>query len=961
MNPPPDFPVAKQARTQAKLALKSSSNPTETITHFQQLHSLHSFLARAFGTTSIYSLDDSHKNGSNTSTNFNSSSSRVTRGDIELKHSREQKGVIVEPFEPESVLTFLNHLGVSTYEIHKKIGDALRDRLENEIQKIDLNVNQNKGREALLVLLKSSWEYIHVPELRPVFVTLIKKLGDQTPVEVLILLAKKDDNSLKYGELLDQFGVPMKRLVWEADWSNVVRGDGQLVSETKSNIEKSSTTAGTLHSNNVLSDIIRPIVQSYVMDSSLQKVADLAFPTVFSDRKMDTLKRRTVLSSTTNSTTVTTSVLAGTLSSLSSLTSPGSGKAKDEKNINGNPIKSPNEATSSDSNSPGLALAKLKEVMGSRPKLLAAVLNMLIAEHGSRCKIQQSSTTIESLKEKSNTTILGGSSYLHCTLVSDILLSYGQLPKQYEYVQILAKILDDSVKKGLISDQALAQIQGCLRSIFQPSSDKDNEIRSTMNIRLTKSDKATSSSINSTNKTKDSSLHDFEIKLLKQIVKLAVGRMKDNDSQRIFLNPVTDDIAPGYSKIIQEPMCMTMIENKASKRQYQSMSRFERDVLLMFSNCIRYNTGPAGKWFRDEAKRQQKLFKESIMKLCLQMYNDEMRIFRSENSDSQTSNQKAIEDAERIRAQQQSLSKKLAGGGNNKPGDKRKIQHISQRSDDGITGLIAEDVAPLLPSRNKRKKNDTDTPSMPALASMVLSDPLVVRLLVLKILNAMQMDILKSSDIPSNHKTVPSIMQLLYVVKISTHLCSKRGKVFAIPDVGFTPSTDTEPNESFVILRKYIPLVTKLLLEAEIDNRFSVGGDFHSHLSSTRSSTNPTEWTDSSSASNVLLPLVQGALIPLLRPNASREMCLLLQIPRFFIAINALSDGNMVNEKSFFVSLVEVLLKYKSKLPHSVRDLIVKQWLDWFQSKNMSSSMTGPVHFYFIKILNEVRLWICLL
>lgn len=96
-----------------------------------------------------------------------------------MKNHMEQEGEMVESFQPESVLTFLNHLGVSRYEIHKKIGDALRGKLESEIKKVDLkssnsNNKNNQGRDMLLELLKSSWEYIHVPELRPVFVTLIK-------------------------------------------------------------------------------------------------------------------------------------------------------------------------------------------------------------------------------------------------------------------------------------------------------------------------------------------------------------------------------------------------------------------------------------------------------------------------------------------------------------------------------------------------------------------------------------------------------------------------------------------------------------------------------------------------------------------------------------------------------------------------------------------------------------------
>ena len=63
----------------------------------------------------------------------------------------------MEPLEPESVLTFLNHLGVSQYEIHKKIGDALRGKLESDIQKVDLK--SSNGKNVLLQLLKSSWSY----------------------------------------------------------------------------------------------------------------------------------------------------------------------------------------------------------------------------------------------------------------------------------------------------------------------------------------------------------------------------------------------------------------------------------------------------------------------------------------------------------------------------------------------------------------------------------------------------------------------------------------------------------------------------------------------------------------------------------------------------------------------------------------------------------------------------------
>jgi hypothetical protein len=194
------------------------------------------------------------------------------------------------------------------------------------------------------------------------------------------------------------------------------------------------------------------------------------------------------------------------------------------------------------------AIASIKDIIGSRPKLLGAVLNMLISEYASNGSGQARILTMSldeklaALKEGSNTTmlsILGGSTNLSCSLVSDILLSFGQLPRSYEVLGIMTRILDAAVQAGTISDIAIVQVQGCLRSIFRPEQSDQAQSPSKSPSRATDQESggpkiklklktATQTSTSPDLPTDDS---EYRKKIVQRVVKTSIAKLKTNDYQ----------------------------------------------------------------------------------------------------------------------------------------------------------------------------------------------------------------------------------------------------------------------------------------------------------------------------------------------------------------------------------------------------------------------------------------------
>ena len=56
------------------------------------------------------------------------------------------------------------------------------------------------------------------------------------------------------------------------------------------------------------------------------------------------------------------------------------------------------------------------------------------------------------------------------------------------------------------------------------------------------------------------------------------------------MHPVKDDIAPGYSSVVFRPMDLSTIKKNIENGSIKSTKVFQRDIMLMFTNAIMYNS-----------------------------------------------------------------------------------------------------------------------------------------------------------------------------------------------------------------------------------------------------------------------------------------------------------------------------------------------------------------------------------
>uniref|UniRef100_A0A671TUD0 Bromodomain-containing protein 8 n=1 Tax=Sparus aurata TaxID=8175 RepID=A0A671TUD0_SPAAU len=79
-------------------------------------------------------------------------------------------------------------------------------------------------------------------------------------------------------------------------------------------------------------------------------------------------------------------------------------------------------------------------------------------------------------------------------------------------------------------------------------------------------------------------------KIWKKAIMLVWRAAANHRYANVFLQPVTDEIAPGYHSIVHRPMDLATIKKNIEMGLIRTTAEFQRDIMLMFQNAVMYNS-----------------------------------------------------------------------------------------------------------------------------------------------------------------------------------------------------------------------------------------------------------------------------------------------------------------------------------------------------------------------------------
>lgn len=147
----------------------------------------------------------------------------------------------------------------------------------------------------------------------------------------------------------------------------------------------------------------------------------------------------------------------------------------------------------------------------------------------------------------------------------------------------------ESVKREVVEEDTHTETDDDTPMELSREEEKDGKKKRDYS-RKKKSDSRTCSGSESAPESPSGSDAERQHRLWRKSVMLVYSRLCAHKYASLFLRPITDEEAPGYSAVVRRPIDLTHIRRDIDAGHIRTTAQFQRAVLLMLSNALMYNS-----------------------------------------------------------------------------------------------------------------------------------------------------------------------------------------------------------------------------------------------------------------------------------------------------------------------------------------------------------------------------------
>ncbi|KAL4631373.1 bromodomain-containing protein 8-like isoform X2 [Arapaima gigas] len=154
--------------------------------------------------------------------------------------------------------------------------------------------------------------------------------------------------------------------------------------------------------------------------------------------------------------------------------------------------------------------------------------------------------------------------------------------------------LKEAGEQDVVDGEAEAEGEGAYLSELEPAASESEDgysLHASSLHRYTSADSVPSSPASSQFSMSSEDQEALQAqKIWKKAIMLVWRAAANHRYASVFLQPVSDDIAPGYHSIVHRPMDLSVIKKNIESGVIRTTAEFQRDIMLMFQNAVMYNS-----------------------------------------------------------------------------------------------------------------------------------------------------------------------------------------------------------------------------------------------------------------------------------------------------------------------------------------------------------------------------------